>query len=435
MEFELTKNQKLCFDAIEKTNLNYLLMGKPGVGKSVLINTLTSIGRKDYTLAAPTGLAAINISGKTLHSLFGIPVSGGVIAPDFNKFTENENIINNIRFSLKHLIIDEISMVRCDILDYIERFIRHVKGNQEPFGGVQVIAVGDFYQLPPVVNSEDRKQLKQYGWESEFAFDAKCFKGFSVLQLNEVLRQKGDNSFIKILHEAREGTMTGSSMVKINDRVDSNGRDMRLKLVSTNAQADTINKSELAKIMEPEYEFHADSFGVWPQFPLETVLVLKVGAQVIIKKNGADRPPSTRGKFDSKVVNGTLAKVVEIVEEVPNVSPACIRVELKDGTIVPIYRARFERKVKQKEGNEWVEKVLASFEQMPISLAWAISMHKSQGQTFDQIHIDPARIFAAGQLYVAMSRARSLNGITLERRVSRDKFFANKRVAEFNSNL
>lgn len=431
MEEVLTRDQQRFFDLIENTNTNFFIGGKPGVGKSVLIRALRERGQKQYTLAAPTGLAAINIGAKTLHSIFMIPVSDGIMAPDFNRYTTNPNVINNILYHVKHLIIDEVSMVRCDTLDYIDRLLRHIKQVNEPFGGIQVIVVGDFFQLPPIVYTADKKAMIVAGWESEYAFDAKCWN-FEPLILTEVLRQK-DDKFISILHSARVGKISNVQLQTLNKRVEP-CTDFRIRLVAQNKQADAVNAQHLNAIKEKEYEFSADNYGTWPQFPVETVLKLKVGAQVLIKKNSADRPPKASGPFSSKLVNGTLAIVTEIVEADED-NAAHIVVKLRDGSTAKVYRARWERKEKEKIGDQWHERIIASFEQIPIQLAWAISMHKSQGQSLEFVHVDPSKVFAAGQLYVALSRARSLKGLSLENRATGQQFMTNRSVLSFMNKM
>lgn len=429
--FTLTEAQRKAFDAVEGTNDNYFIGGKPGVGKSVLVRALRNEGEKFYHIAAPTGLAAINAGGKTLHSLFGLPISEGIIPPDFMNFSRNDNVLNHAQYSIKHLIIDEISMVRCDALDFIDRFLRKVKGVDAPFGGVQVIVVGDFFQLPPVVKGLEKKDLQAEGWRSEFAFDSKVFDTFKYVELTEVLRQKGDTGFVKLLQNARTGDLTLKQAADLNDRVDPDFEDVRIRLVGTNAMAEEVNSRELSKLPEPTVEFSATSFGDWGRdFPAEPLLRLRVGAQVMVKLNGADKPNSGDGKKqESRVVNGTLGVVEEIFREEKRV---VINV---DGASISIYWKRFERKLKEKVDGQWTERVIASFEQIPLALAWAISMHKSQGQSFDRVHIDAKKIFAAGQLYVALSRCRSLEGVTLESRINKDKFYANPRVVEYYKNL
>lgn len=442
----LTKNQQAIFDLVESTGDNIFVTGKPGVGKSVLINGLVTEGRKVYTLGAPTGLAALNIGGKTLHSLFGLPVSEGIITPDYNRFSTNESVVKHARYGIKHLIIDEISMVRADTFDFIDRFLRWAKEVNRPFGGVQVIVVGDFYQLPPIVRSAESRQFTEHGYASPFVFSSKVFATFRTVALNEVLRQKGDKKFIAVLHNAREGALQPNDMVAINGRVESGVEegDVRIRLVSKNDTAAAINTEFLNKLPGEIVEFSATQEGIWPlkdNFPAEPLLRLKVGAQVMVKLNKADRPPKSKGKFESSVVNGDLGLVEKIgsglyenspgdVDDTDNIPSVSVRLR-KDNQLVKIYRQRWEYKKKEKVGNEWEEKVIAAYEQIPISLAWAISMHKSQGQSFEAVHIDPSSCFAAGQLYVALSRARSLEGLTLESRVHASSFKIDPVVKRF----
>lgn len=443
MEFKLTRSQQSCFDAVEQTNDNILIHGKPGVGKSVLIKALTEDGRKSYTLSAPTGLAALNIGGRTLHSIFRLPVSHGILDHTFNNFPIDDRVINFIRYQIKHLIIDEVSMVRADMFDYIDRLMRHAKQQPDkPFGGAQVIVIGDFYQLPPVVVRDEVPQLRNAGFSSPFIFSSRVFQGsFKVLTLDEVLRQKGDPEFIDILNSARTGAVFPKQMKVLNEHVGLPD-DIRIKLTATNKQADEINARELAKIPGEVTTFQAHKFGEWPANPTEELLNLKVGAQVMVKMNGADRPDGFKGDFASKVVNGTLGKVVslngdrhpdedtgEFDGDTDNVQK--VTIELENGEHVTIYRKRWERKIKEKVGDQWDERVVASFEQIPLALAWAISIHKSQGQSFDKCHIDASKIFAPGQLYVALSRVRSLAGLSLEGPVTTSKFWANRDVMQF----
>lgn len=448
MELEniiLNKDQNNCFTAIEQTLLNYLIIGKPGVGKSVLINHLIKYGNKSYIIAAPTALAALNVLGRTLHSIFRLPTSEGIITPDFNKFPNDERIINNIRYNIKHLIIDEVSMVRADYFDYLDRLMRHAKGVDKPFGGVQVICVGDFFQLPPVVKDREGKELRDHGYSSPFIFSSKVFQGnFKIMELNEVHRQKGDPDFIAFLHSARTGSMHPKQMVKINKQV-GQPSDIRIKLTSRNEDAENTNLRELSKINSEQFTFSAVKFGEWPALPVPEELQLKVGAQIMVKMNGADRPPGHTGKFESEIVNGTLGKVLEIHrfeppinnggEETEKISPDYVLIETPDSNTHKIFSKRWERKIKEKNGDTWSERVIAAYEQMPVALAWSISIHKSQGQSFDAIHVDAGRIFAPGQLYVALSRCRSMAGISLESPLTTSKFFANRDVVQFFDEL
>lgn len=442
-QVNLTANQMEVFNAIEQTSHNFLISGEPGVGKSVLIRYLVENGQKYYVLGAPTGLAALNIGGRTLHSIFRIPVSQGILHPTYNQFTLDDKTLNYIKYGIKHLIIDEVSMVRADAFDYIDRLMRMVKGVDRPFGGIQIIIVGDFFQLPPVVVREEVTQMKDAGYASPFVFSSHVFQNnFKVKFLSEVIRQKGDPEFLDILAAARYGHVNAKHVKRMNDQVGvSDG--LRISLTGTNALAEQINKGRLRGIQGDSVKFTAQKYGEWPALPVDEFLELKIGAQVMVKMNRADRPPRYKGEFTSRVVNGSIGIVTDIydgavIERKENESPddvvagvPYVKIKLESGEEVKIWLKRWERKIKEKVGDEWDERIVASYEQIPLTLAWAISIHKSQGQTFDKVHIDATKIFAPGQLYVAFSRCRTLAGISLQDRVDSRKFFANRSVLNF----
>lgn len=421
----LTPKQQLIFTAVETSFDNFLILGKPGVGKSVLINALVDEGTKSYTIGAPTGIAAINVNGKTLHSLFKIPIyENGLIPPDI-RLPEREQLMH--LNGIKNLIIDEISMVRCDILDYIDRVLKHFHGNQHPFGGIQVIMVGDFCQLPPVVRKEDKADLVAYNYQTEFAFSAHCFdlKSLKIFELTDVLRQAGDHYFMEILSAARFGNVT-KPMVEDLNKLCGTSKPGAIVLTSTNSQSDAINTNEMRRLNTESKLFKARVEGTWPAtlYPLPEVVELKVGAQVMVKKNKANRPPKTKGEFESTVVNGTLG----VIQSFGNQE----EVHLNSCTI---YRQDAERTVKEQVNGQWVKRTLGTYNQMPLVPAWAISMHKSQGISLDLVNIDPSRIFAPGQLYVALSRARTMQGITFLNQVDARKFTVNSYVRAFYESI
>lgn len=426
MSFKLTKDQAKVATLIETTSSNYCLLGGPGTGKTVLIKWLDTEGKKKYTLTAPTGMAAVNMdNGRTIQSLLNIP--SGCIPPNYNKYPSHPAAIANIKYNVRHLIIDEVSMLRVDALDYINRCLQFIKKSHQPFGGVQIILVGDFFQLPPVVKDDEAPLLEEDGWDHPYAFGHPLFKEFKVVQLKQVLRQAKDKAFINILEQVRRGAISANSLKLLNKQVRPL-TEMCIQLVATNRRCDEINAENLRKIKKKTVEYHADSYGWNEVYPVDTVIELKVGATVLVKRNGADiengRP---RGIGDSLIVNGTIGKVHSLGED-----HITITVKKKN---YKIFRARWEKKKRDLVDGKWVETVVATYEQLPIRLAYAISMHKSQGSTFDRAHIDPARIFTDGQLYVAITRCRTLKGMTFERTVFPHFFRINKHVQQFYNKL
>lgn len=447
----LNKDQDFLFNLIDKGPYqNYCISGKPGTGKSVLIRHLTEHGAKKYVRCAPTGLAAMNVNGKTLHSVFWIPTSEGIITEDYNIFPTNPNVLNFIKHKVQHLIVDEMSMLRCDQFDYIDRLMRYAKGVPAlPFGGAQVILIGDFHQLPPVTKHMEEIQLRQNGYKSPFCFDAKVFKGnFKSYQLHQVMRQKDDPEFLNILHAARTGEVMPPMVKMVNKQVGHPG-DIRINLTARNWDAQQINTRELSKLDGPLVNYQAIEYGKWPDRPCEPVVTIKVGAQVMVKKNKADRIPGNGKDTDlveSKIVNGTMGIVTAILPATDSrryvdndgqdvnqkAMPERVIIDVEGIGEVTIYRQRWELKKKERDENgKWEEEVVAVYDQMPLMLAWAISMHKSQGQSFHKVHIDPRNVFAPGQMYVAMSRSRSLKGISLESKIMPSVFRTDPDVLRF----
>lgn len=431
MDYTLTKQQQTIVNFVEAHSDNVLLMGDPGTGKSVLTRWLVEHGKKNYWPVAPTGLAAININGRTLHAMFKIPTFENGIIPIEFPIPDRRDIIHLSR--VRYLIIDEISMVRADLLDYVNRVLQYFHNNDKPFGGIQVIMVGDFCQLAPVAQAQDKFELKQANYESEFAFDAQCFRidELKVFVLTDVLRQADDLYFMEILKAARFGEITKAMIRDLNELVGV-PRPGSITLAATNRQAEDINSNEMRRLPGPEMIFQSEVNGDYPekQRPLPDIIRLKVGAQVMVRKNGADRDPDEDEHQETRLVNGTLSMVCD-----NNVRPNCVRVDTFDGQDAYVYRQSFDRTRKMEVDGKWVQQVIASFNQLPLTPAWAISMHKSQGQSFDNVNIDPSKVFASGQLYVALSRARTMKGMVLVNPVDSRKFTVNKHVRAFYDNL
>lgn len=423
---QLTTKQQQIFDEIESSSDNFLILGKPGVGKSVLINALVQDGIKNYTIAAPTGLAAINVGGKTLHSIFKIPIIENGTIPETMSFPDKRDL--GQLYNISCLIIDEISMVRSDTLDYIDRLLKYFRNNSLPFGGIQIILVGDFCQLAPVVNSYARKELRDAGYQSEFAFSAHIFTPdlFTIHELTEVLRQKDDLYFMELLNAARFGNITQAQLRELNALVGV-AKPLAITLTATNKQADEINSNEMARLPGIYKSYTAETYGDWPEslWPLPGLIRLKEGSQVMVRKNGADRNPDLQEESQTQLVNGTLGIIKSLDAQTLSLEG-----------LPKVYRQRFQRSRKiQDEEGKWKLEVYAQFDQMPVTPAWAISMHKSQGQSFDRVNIDPSKVFGAGQLYVALSRARSMAGLTLLSPVTQSQFMVNKMVKAFYESL
>jgi len=416
---EINPQFERALELMENRGAHVFITGRAGTGKSTLLEYFRSITEKNLVVLAPTGVAAVNIAGQTIHSFFGFRPDVTVEKVRRQAKKKASPIYKN----LDAIIIDEISMVRADLLDCIDQFLR-INGRNPgvPFGGIQMIFIGDLYQIPPVVVGHDRAMFEQF-YESEYFFDARVFSEIEVehLELEKIYRQS-DSDFIELLNKIRNKTITGPDLDRLNERVvDEQVKLPReaIYLTTTNAMAEERNQAELEKLKGKSYFFKAEITGeIDPKsYPADEVLELKKKAQVMLLNN------DTSGRW----INGTIGSVVAINED-------SLEVKLSDGSIEEVLPHKWDvwRFYWDQEAGSVAADRVGSFTQYPLKLAWAITIHKSQGKTFDNVAIDLGRgAFASGQLYVALSRCRSFEGIFLKREIRESDVRLDFRVVNF----
>ena len=408
---------------INQTNRSVFLTGKAGTGKTTLLKKIVESTHKQSVIVAPTGIAALNAGGVTIHSFFQLPFGG--FLPDFNanptfspyvKLESKSTLMRHFKMNsarravirnLELLIIDEVSMLRADLLDAIDWSLRNVRKINEPFGGVQVLFIGDLLQLPPVVKNEEWASLRTY-YQGMFFFHAHVIQEAKpvYLELSKVHRQS-DDRFIGLLNSLRVNKISKEDIELLNSHVDTNfdptQHEEYITLTTHNADADKINQQALEQLTTNSVTYSADVNGNFPEhmYPIEPDMELKIGAQVMFIKNDIS--------FEKNFYNGKMGKIVSLdKDEVKVQFPAEKRAIVVD---------RYEWENIQYELNpstgEVDTKVLGTFVHYPLKLAWAITVHKSQGLTFDKAVIDVSKVFVPGQSYVALSRLRSLDGLVL----------------------
>ncbi|MCP4650778.1 MAG: AAA family ATPase [PVC group bacterium] len=418
---EINKDFEEAFDLIENSNECVFVTGKAGTGKSTFLRYLKKNTGKNAVVLAPTGLAAINVRGQTIHSFFKFPP----------KFIDKQDIKKLRRKKLfkkiEMVIIDEISMVRADLMDGIDHALRLNRGFDVPFGGAQVVMFGDLFQLPPVIRGRELNEFFAQNYGSAYFFSAKVFSEISLryVELSKIYRQS-DSEFINLLDRVRNKNLLPQDLNFLNQRVvrqkNIDDEDVAITLTTTNAIAAKVNEYHLNKLEANEYQYQAeisDKFGE-SFFPTEFDLKLKVGAQVMMLMNDPER----------RWVNGSIGVIMEL-------SGDFIKVQI-DEDMYEIPRMTWHN-IKyrfDKEQDAVIEEVEGTFMQYPIKLAWAITIHKSQGKTFDRVVINlGAGAFTHGQVYVALSRCSSLEGISLTRPVwPRDVIF-DKKIYEFRERV
>jgi hypothetical protein len=430
----------LAADLVNNTSRHLFLTGKAGTGKTTFLKYIKENTTKKTVIVAPTGVAAINASGVTIHSFFQLPF-GPFIPGTQNYFSPNNNVTDkhtlfkNIRFNaskrelleeLELLIIDEVSMVRSDMLDAIDAVLRHFrKKHMLPFGGVQMVYIGDMYQLPPVIQQEEWNILKSF-YDSPFFFHSRALKEATPLniELKKIYRQN-EQQFVDILNRIRNNKATKEDLDELNKRFDPLFDPLQsnkfITLTTHNRKADTLNESQLQKLPGRLYSFKAELSGDFSDkaLPADLNLQLKEGAQVMFIKNDSG---SDRKYFNGKI--GTIKKISNEEISVSFSGEEDLKLEKETWKNV-----RYDL---NKEKDIIEEEELGSFKQFPIRLAWAITIHKSQGLTFDRAVIDAGASFAPGQVYVALSRCTSLNGLVLHSRIYPNAIATDERILAFS---
>jgi hypothetical protein len=423
---------------ILQTSRSVFLTGKAGTGKTTFLRKIKASTSKNAVVVAPTGVAAINAGGTTIHSFFQLPFSPFVPiekGPSDRNLSDRYSLLRNLRIEsekrnvfrdLDLLIIDEVSMVRADVLDSIDVVLRHFRRKEYlPFGGVQVLYIGDLFQLPPVVQQQEWSILQKY-YQSPFFFDANVIKESPPLyiELKKIFRQR-DERFIEILNRVRFNEVTRDDIELLNSRYDPDFLPAReaeyITLTTHNEKANRINSDELARLTDHELYFDATVEGEFPErsYPTDRTLKLKIGAQVMFIKNDLEK---IRRYYNGKI--GTVSMIDD--------SGIFVVFPGEQGELEVEKATWSNAKYTYNSGNRSIEEeVVGTFTQYPLRLAWAITIHKSQGLTFEKAIVDAGSSFAAGQVYVALSRCTSLEGLVLRSRIFRQSVMTDERVLDF----
>ena len=423
------QNNELSYawDFVEHTGRSIFLTGKAGTGKTTFLKTVVERSSKRSIVVAPTGVAAINAGGMTIHSFFQLPFSpfvpGAKIESRFDFGKEKRKIIS----SLDLLIIDEISMVRSDLLDAIDSVLRRFRNRYKPFGGVQLLMIGDLQQLTPVVTPEDERMLKPY-YDTPYFFGSKALAqiDYVTIQLEKVYRQQ-DDIFLNLLNHIREGQTSTEDLTLLNSRFKPvflpKPEEGYIRLTTHNQLANNYNESELQKLPGRSYTYRAKIDGTFPEYsyPTAETLTLKVGAQVMFVKND---PSGQHRYYNGRIGHVTLAEDNRLEVYCPG-----------DANAIEVEPLEWEnaRYTLNDETREIETEVLGKFSQLPLRLAWAITIHKSQGLTFERAIIDASLSFAPGQVYVALSRCKTLEGMVLASKIPPQAIINDERVDDYIS--
>jgi ATP-dependent DNA helicase PIF1 len=426
-QIDINPEFKEALELLENTNRSLFITGNAGTGKSTLLEYFKQTSKKSLAVLAPTGVAALNVDGQTIHSFFLIPPN---ITPD--KVLEHKLSAKRKKLiaSLDMIIIDEASMLRADLLDCIDVSLRHYRKEESlPFGGVQMVFIGDLYQLPPVVAGQTEKDMFRSLYQSPYFFSAKVMQELemSVMELEKIYRQT-DNQFINLLNKVRDNRISHQELDFLNQRCNPElqaNDDFVITLTTTNAAADKKNLKELAKLDSAHQTYYGETEGDFGKrsLPTQKELELKEGAQVMLLNNDA------AGRW----VNGSIGVITDIsFDDIEG--DDVLTVKLDTGKSVKITKHSWNiHKYFFNEDTQKIDTEIAgSFHQFPLRLAWAVTIHKSQGKTFEKVNIDIGwGAFAHGQVYVALSRCTSLEGIALRKPIQKHHIIMDHRVTQF----
>lgn len=413
---ELTNEMQMAFELIENTNENLYITGKAGTGKTTFLKWLNENCTKQHVVTASTGIAAINAGGVTLHSMFNIPMEPYIPG---NKITGYNKSRQELLENVDVLIIDEISMVRPDVLDFVSSRLKQYKRCKDPFGGVQLVMFGDLYQLPPVIKSAESKILRNI-YNGDYFYNSKDIveSGFRMVEFSKIFRQS-EGDFISLLNNIREYKLTKNDLEMLSELRDASASQD----FTTGSVHICSHKSDVARINDYmlgkyTHEFKAkckDKFNI-NNAPCDSILKLREGARVMSLINDTSR----------EIYNGSLGIVQKI-------SPTCVTVEMDDGNTVDFSTYKWKNVTYKldKKTKKIISEEVGSCSQIPLILAWAITIHKSQGLTFDNIVIHSKNMFCPGQMYVALSRCKTFGGISTESFISNKSIIYDKELVNF----
>ena len=399
-KIEFKDEFKNIFNQMEYSDKNIFITGNAGTGKTTLLEYFRLNSKKNFVILASTGISAIKAKGKTIHSFFLFPPR--ILINEKVKRLRSK-IINKI----DTILIDECSMIRCDVLDAIDKSLRLNRNSEKSFGGVQIILLGDIHQLPPVIRENEQDIFDNFYPNGHYFFNANCYSksNIQLYELTKIYSQK-DEKFIKILNKIRTGNVTNIDLLPLNNTVtfqDSNLPSETIILSPTNRKVDSINSFNLQNINREVFSYQSKETGNFKERPADEILKLKVGAQVMLIKNDTKSP--------KRWVNGSIGIVTEL-----STNSIHLKIKNKVHKIIQDTWEKFDYLIKN---GQVTHEVVATFTQYPIKLAWAVTIHKSQGQTFEKVIIDLDRgSFAPGQTYVALSRVTSLEGLFLTRPIN-----------------